>query len=217
MPVRRGLPCYKKSAVYKIGNKINGKCYVGSTARSLHERLANHRNMLRRGQHPTLHLQRAWNKYGEEAFEFVMLEACEPERCLEREDWWIDRLDAYGSGYNGCPKARSRLGTKHTEESKAKNRASHLGKKASDEVRAKMSESQKERLKDSEERKKCAPRVHWSKGPNAELIAEKIGKGLRVGSYGAQRREAISEGRQRQLAAKRAAQAAANKEPTLFD
>lgn len=58
--------------VYKIVNKTNGHFYVGSSV-NLNKRFWRHKNELRKDKHHCLFLQRAWNKYGEENFEFVVL------------------------------------------------------------------------------------------------------------------------------------------------
>ena len=112
----------KITGIYKIVNTVNGHKYVGS-GMSVKGRWRTHLHCLRKNKHHSPYLQRAWNKYGEEAFEFIVIEECEPikEVLLEREQFWIDELHAYGkTGYNGTPKAANSLGYKHTEESKKK-------------------------------------------------------------------------------------------------
>lgn len=54
-------------AVYAIQNILNGAAYVGSSV-DLDARIKTHLRNLRRNSHFCDHLQRAWNKYGEEAF-----------------------------------------------------------------------------------------------------------------------------------------------------
>ncbi len=63
-----------RTGVYCIRNGQNGKVYVGSTSRSLTGRQKDHLNNLRGDRHINRHLQHAWNKYGEEAFTFEVLE-----------------------------------------------------------------------------------------------------------------------------------------------
>ena len=67
------------SGIYKIVNKIDGKYYIGSscniTAPSLGRWYA-HKRVLRINKHWNSKLQNAWNKYGEENFEFLILENC---------------------------------------------------------------------------------------------------------------------------------------------
>ena len=59
-------------SVYKITNKRTGKFYVGYSQET-EKRFKSHLNMLRRGVHHCIHLQRAWNVDGEDAFEFVRI------------------------------------------------------------------------------------------------------------------------------------------------
>lgn len=75
--------------IYKIINIINNKFYVGSAVH-LGKRKSRHFSELRRGKHNNKHLQAAWNKYGEQAFIFVVLEyALEGEDLFEMENGWL--------------------------------------------------------------------------------------------------------------------------------
>lgn len=65
-----------KAVVYKIINTANAKFYVGSTVR-IKTRFRTHRRKLRSGTHHCLHLQNAWNKYGEDAFVFRVVAVVE--------------------------------------------------------------------------------------------------------------------------------------------
>lgn len=105
------------TGVYRIRNKVNGKVYVGSAAVSLRGRMSNHRSCLRGGYHVNTHLQRAWDRYGEASFEFTTIERCPPEKCVEREQYWIDLYNSTDRkrGYNRSPTAGSTLGVKHSE------------------------------------------------------------------------------------------------------
>lgn len=95
--------------VYQIRNILNGKVYIGSS-KNFEQRVRQHLQKLRRGQHHSPALQCAWNKYGEAVFEFEVLETClEAVLCLLEQEW-MDRSDAYRKGYNGRPKAESNRG-----------------------------------------------------------------------------------------------------------
>lgn len=59
-----------KGFIYKIVNKENGKFYIGSTI-DQKKRKRRHFNELRNGKHHCLFLQRAYNKYGDDCFEFI--------------------------------------------------------------------------------------------------------------------------------------------------
>jgi group I intron endonuclease len=110
-----------QSGVYCIRNRVNDKRYVGS-GRSMSVRWRRgHVKELRTGRHGNPYLQRAWDKYGEQAFEISVLEACSVERLIEREQYWIDTLDVTNrcKGYNICPKAYSRRGTQLSLEARA--------------------------------------------------------------------------------------------------
>lgn len=111
------------AAIYCIKNTTNGKRYIGSTV-DVNDRWRKHKKLLSQNRHHSLHLQSAWNLYGEESFEFLIIEECEPikEILLEREQHWMDFHDSHNdvSGYNISPTAGSRLGAKHSEETKKK-------------------------------------------------------------------------------------------------
>jgi hypothetical protein len=118
-----------KAGVYMILNMVNQARYVGSAARCLNNRFAEHRYSLRRNIHRTPHLQNAWNKYGEKAFTFVPLQNCAPNESLKMEQQWFDQFREAGYKlYNSRIYVESQLGMKHTEEAKAKIAASNRGK-----------------------------------------------------------------------------------------
>lgn len=108
-----------KSGIYQILNKLNGNFYIGS-AINLNARFGSHKYDLNTNQHHNTHLQRAWNKYGINTFEFKILEYCEPDKLIEREQWYIDNLEAYKIGYNRRKNATSNIGIKWTQDHKDK-------------------------------------------------------------------------------------------------
>lgn len=79
-----------QKGVYFIINKINDNIYIGSTTMTFLKRFQHHLSLLRAGKHKNNYLQNAWNKYGEENFEFIIIECCQKETCLEREQYYID-------------------------------------------------------------------------------------------------------------------------------
>lgn len=125
-----------KCGVYRIRNVTNDKCYIGSTTKSFDERWREHRGMLRTRRHHSIHLQRAWNKYGEHSFEFEILLPCNPKDCLMHEQ---AALDGFKPEYNICKVAGSRLGTTHSKATRLKLRKAQTGKKLSKATRDKMS------------------------------------------------------------------------------
>jgi hypothetical protein len=72
-------------------------------------RWAQHRRSLQRGVHRNQHLQRAWNTYGEENFEFTVLEYVKRAFLLPAEQEWIDKSQCTDRkfGYNIYPVAGS--------------------------------------------------------------------------------------------------------------
>lgn len=78
-----------KSGIYTIVNLKNEKKYIGSTS-NFESRWYGHIRHLRKGSHPNFHLQRAWNKYGEENFKFEIVLTCEKNELLDFEQMLID-------------------------------------------------------------------------------------------------------------------------------
>lgn len=62
------------ACIYKITNLVNGKFYIGSTKGKLQRRISAHLAKLRYDKHYNIHLQKSWNKYGENNFKFEILE-----------------------------------------------------------------------------------------------------------------------------------------------
>ena len=85
--------------IYCIKNKVNGKRYVGKSI-DIERRWNNHITQLRNNNHPNEYLQRSWNKYGEDVFDFCVLEVCESETLNSREIYWIDYYESFTNGYN---------------------------------------------------------------------------------------------------------------------
>ena len=85
--------------IYMIRNVVNGKVYVGKSF-DIKKRWANHRYELNKGIHVNNHLQSAWNKYGEDSFEFSIIEECSEDELSNKEIYWIKKMNAYRNGYN---------------------------------------------------------------------------------------------------------------------
>ncbi|MHB8871682.1 MAG: GIY-YIG nuclease family protein [Candidatus Doudnabacteria bacterium] len=142
-----------KTGVYLIINLITSQIYIGSSAKNIKYRFAIHISDLRKNKHHSMLLQRSWNKYTEDAFLFTSLEYVEPSRCIEREQFWIDRLKPF---FNILLIAGSPSGYKQTPEQRAKSAATRRGKKRSEEIRARMSLAHKGIKLSPEHIAKCA-------------------------------------------------------------
>lgn len=81
-----------QSGIYKITNKVTGDFYIGSSSR-LSTRKGEHVLSARAGRHHSIIFQRAWDKYGEKAFEFKIIESCNINNLLEREQYYIDKFN----------------------------------------------------------------------------------------------------------------------------
>ena len=68
--------------IYQIKNIETGDKYIGSSVDIL-RRFHHHKYYLRKGNHVNPHLQRAWNKYGGDKFEFAPLVYCKEKTSLK--------------------------------------------------------------------------------------------------------------------------------------
>jgi len=116
------------SGVYIIANKINGKVYIGQS-KNCKSRWAIHKSQLRNNRHYNLHLQRACNRYGIDAFVFGLISRCDEETLDQSESSWIEfyRSDDKRYGYNLAS-------------------GGNLNKRLSEESRKKMSSSARARM-----------------------------------------------------------------------
>lgn len=87
-----------KGYIYLIENKINGKKYVGCTIYTIEYRFQEHIKTI--NKFPNRPLYRAMKKYGVNNFLISILEKCDESFLMEREMYWIEKLDTYKKGYN---------------------------------------------------------------------------------------------------------------------
>ena len=157
--------------LYQVTNKINGRIYIGQTCQGHKRRWYVHCWKAARGGEQRFH--QAIRDYGKENFEVkCLMIGPSLEWINEMERRAIKLYDTFNNGYNdtkggeGTVGIKSRLGKKHTpetraklsascmgrvsarkgvklsEETKQKIRIANLGKKLSEEVRKKISVSQ---------------------------------------------------------------------------
>ncbi len=92
--------------IYKLTNKVNGKCYIGQSV-DTHRRYLDHKNTafnINSGcyDYP---LYRAIRKYGIDNFDFQVLEECPQNILNEKEKYYISIYNSYNNeyGYNQGP------------------------------------------------------------------------------------------------------------------
>ena len=92
----------KTCGIYGVQCSVNNKWYVGGSI-AIERRWATHKRDLISRKHTGTKLLRAWCKHGPDSWKWLVLEKCDPAVLVVREQYWIDRLDAYKNGYNSLP------------------------------------------------------------------------------------------------------------------
>ena len=185
--------------VYMIKCLINGKVYIGKS-NDVKRRWREHKSRLKRNNHENEKLQYDWNKYGEDNFEFKLIENYDNEEFgIELEKKYINEYKScdLNFGYNmtlGKGENRGEIPTEETkkklkghevsEETKKKISESNIGNKNAlgykhtEESKKKISESHKgKRL--SEEHKK-----HLSESRKGKTLTEKHKKKISMSNKG---------------------------------
>ena len=157
--------------IYKITNKINGKCDIGQSI-DIKRRINDHKHC--KTDKP---LYRAFKKYGIDNFDFEILEECSQEELDQKEIYYINFYNSTtdGNGYNlehggefkdiilceeakkkaveGFKKAIKNMPKEQFEEWHKKIGLKHKGKIVSQEQREKISKTLKKYFKDENVRK----------------------------------------------------------------
>jgi group I intron endonuclease len=126
-----------KSGIYKIINKVNGKYYVGRS-QNIKKRWREHKNKLRNNKHFNEHLQSSWNSYGEQSFEFILVEELDNNKqvLIDAEEKYIKIfLNNRKNGNDDCYNLSISAKTGVSYGKKPFN----VGKKLSDEHRKNIS------------------------------------------------------------------------------
>ena len=134
--------------IYKIINVINNKFYVGSTV-NISRRRARHFSELRNNRHNNKYLQSAWNKYGEQAFIFVVVEeVIDKTDLLKAENIWLKEHVGKEYCYNlGTDASAPQLGM-------LGELSNTWGYKHTEDAKARISKASKERIQTEEEKAK---------------------------------------------------------------
>ena len=172
------LPDYRFMGVYYIQNLVTNRFYIGSSA-DVYSRIKSHLNMLQRGVHSNIHLQRSYNKHGQDKFAWgVCEEVFDIDQLLVVEQTWIDVM----GDYNICTEAGSTRGYKATEETRAKLSAvkSGINNPMYGTKRPEVGEIFRKlhtgKVLSEEHKRKCSEALKGNRGPwdNPESVAKII-------------------------------------------
>lgn len=136
--------------LYFIYNFITNYVYIGQSIR-IKDRFRRHKSDLKLNRHANDHLQNAWNKYGEDAFELYIFHTYSTQLELdEAESFYIKWYQELNLCYNfeSSPRGYGPL----SEITKKKISLSLTGRTASEETRKKLSEAHKGRKLNDKQR-----------------------------------------------------------------
>jgi len=140
MQIRKKYIRYRnaKSGVYVIKNLINKHFYLGSTVCDK-RRWRTHRSDLRDNHHENIRLQRAWHKYGPDAFEFELICEVDAVTALQMEDRLLGKFFGKKYCYNLSRSAlMPGLGRVWTPEMRQRQSEAQRGKRRTKEQIARM-------------------------------------------------------------------------------
>ena len=154
---------HQKCGIYCIKNIVNNKVYVGKS-KNIYKRIHQHLYDLRnnRIKNENSYLLNSWNKYGNENFEYFVLEFLEQDENLvkERELYWMNELNSLNKefGYNLRQDSSTNMITHKETSLKISNR---LKDEWSNGIREKHGEKLSK---------------NWNENPNRKIIQSKIMK-----------------------------------------
>lgn len=192
----------RNSGIYLIANIKNGKVYIGQAV-SFRKRWNDHKRKLNIQCHCNKHLQAAWNKYGEKAFKFRVLEFCSVDQLNEREQHFLNIYMPKGICYNIAQDVTAPMrGRKMDEEFSRKISERFKGKKFTEDHVQKMTEARKNRSPLTEEARKRMSDAHKGKtiSPEQRRKLSEANKGRMVSE---ETRRKLSEAATRQHARNR--------------
>jgi len=130
----------------------NNKIYIGSSI-NLKQRINRHFNDLKKQKHASPQLQNAFNKYGYDSFDVIIIEDYEKDSITLKELLIIEQkyLDLYKpyikeNGFNTCPIAGSPKEFKRSEETTKKVSDKLKGHVVSEETRKKIGDGNRGKI-----------------------------------------------------------------------
>ena len=148
------------SGIYIIRNTITKQFYIGSAA-LIKRRWCEHISQLKRGVHHNQKVQNNWNEFGEKSFTFGVLETCDRNMILIREQIYLNIFMKIPSCLNDNIHAHggSKKGKKRSLEVRQKMSQSRMGKpgiKYTDEIRKNIGNATRGRKHSAETKKKIS-------------------------------------------------------------
>ena len=183
-----------KSGIYKIVNIVSNKYYIGS-AKCFINRWKVHESHLRLDKHHNIKLQNSYNFHGPDAFQFEILELCEYEKdiIVERENYWIAKLDSKVNGYNIADASFGDTLTNHprrdeiikgwSEARKGRTLNPEWRKALSDSTKGRaLSESHRQKISKANTGRKhsTATKLKMSKAHSGKNLSEKHKENLKI-------------------------------------
>lgn len=205
-----------QSGIYEIVNTVNGKRYIGS-AKNFANRWSGHLRRLRRNDHHSAKLQRAWNKYGESQFKFLPILTCAPtkEMLYFYEQQLLDKVkpeyniavSAYApmAGRTMSEETRKKMsisgkGKPHRKWSEEERRNASAARKGSpghpqtDAAKRKVSEARKgKKLSDAHKCKLSIAKAGKKRAPHSAETIEKMRVAATGRKHSAETRKKIGD------------------------
>lgn len=157
-------------SIYEIRNSTTGFRYIGYSE-NVTLRWKEHRRHLEKGIHHNIHLQRAWNKYGEGVFQWTILNSYEDKQSALLEE--VNLIESQKNIYNVAAGGRGG------------NWAKNLSADRKAEIHETFSKSRHKRYQNPDERAKCNSFRNLTQEERLARLEtwSKVKKGSKNGNY----------------------------------